>query len=213
MSEFTSGILYRSKDINRVAKYLLEAPCSYKTHTLNERWNVFCLEDSFLQQASTRKFLLEITEVPLLYFLHAGDHGWGYSIYYNKEMTCHVLLDYELEYSLAKKTVKKRFPLKNDIHAVVKSEWTSAFEEVRQSSEYHQALAEALSSASPDHLKLFGLEDKLITEIKSILSISWLTEGKNLCNAVDKFKGLLGIREMEWISYNYLEENFSTKTS
>lgn len=213
MSEFTSGILYRSKDINRIAKYLLEAPCHYKTHTLNEGWNVFCLEDSFLQQESTRKFLLEITEVPLLYFLHAGDHGWGYSIYSNKEMTCHVLLDYGLEYSLAKKTVKKRFPLKKDIHTFVKSEWTSAFEEVRQSSEYHQALAESLSSARPDQFKLFGLEDKLISEIKSILSISWLTEGENLCNAVDEFKGLLGIREMEWISYNYLDKKSLTKTS
>lgn len=213
MSEFTSGILYKSRDTDQVAKYLLEVPCQYKISTLNKGWNVFCLEDGFLQQESTRKFLLGITEVPLLYFLHAEDHGWGYSIYFNNEMTCNVLLDYELEYSMAKKTIKKKFPLEKDIHSIAQPEWTSAFEEVRQSSEYHQALTESLASARPDYFKLFGLEDKSISEVKSILHVSWLIKGENLYQAVDKFKNILGITEMEWISYHYLDEEFLTKTS
>lgn len=204
MSEFTSGILYKSKDTGRVADYLLEAPCPYRTSILNEGWNVFCLEDSFLQQEPTRKFLLGIAEVPLVYFLHARDHGWGYSIYFNHELKCSVLIDYELEYSMAKRRIKKRFPLEKDIHAITQSEWTSAYAEVRQSNEYHQALAESLSSACPDQFKLFGLDDKSISEIKSILDTSWLTEGENLYQAVDTFKGILGIREMEWVSYHYL---------
>lgn len=214
MSEITAGILYKNKDAEKVGRYLLEAPCRYKIRILNETWSVFCLEDSFLQQEPTRKFLLGIGEVPLLYFLHAEHHGWGYSIYFNKEIRCNVLIDYGLEYSLAKNIILQRLPREKDIHAIARSKWTSAFEEVRQSSEYRQALAESLSSACPDNFRLFGLEDRSISEIKSILSVSWLTEGGNLHEAVNKFKDILGIREMEWISYHYPDGDLlSKKTS
>lgn len=213
MSEFTASILFKSADKKQITGHLLEAPCRYKTLNLNERWQAFYLEDAFLQQESTRKFLLGITGIPLLYFLHAADHGWGYSIYFNKKIICNALLDYGLEYSMAKKIIKKRFPLVKEILNVAQEEWRSACEEVRQSSEYCQALVESLSSSHPEYFKLFDLEDKTILELKSILNASWLTERENLCRAMDKFRDTLGIREMEWGCYQYLDQECLCKTS
>lgn len=99
MSDFTYGNLIRSEDTELAKKYL--PPDSYLIK-LNSKWVCMLSEDDkYFNEMSNKTFsanILELsTHIPILFFAHPEDHGFGYAILKDKQKISTLYVDYEAD--------------------------------------------------------------------------------------------------------------------
>lgn len=212
MSEFTAGLLYLNEDAEQIDLQLDGLEYITDHDVLNDRWNVAILTLDAWQalaepggrNASTVRLILAVSrQAPLLFFYNAEDHGWGYRLYHRGEETARFDLSYEADYYLAEAALRRAHP-GQDVHDVCSGEaWEAAQNEARQSEAYLTQLRNGIAHAQPEAFRAFGLTDDAIAELRSLLSEASLMEalrGDNFQEPAERFKTLLEIEEMSWLS-------------
>lgn len=97
MSDFTYGNLIRSENKELAKQYL--APDAYLIN-LNSKWVCMLSEDDkYFTEISDKTFsdnILELsTHIPILFFAHPEDHGFGYAILKDKKKISTLYVNYE----------------------------------------------------------------------------------------------------------------------
>ena len=83
MSEFTAGVLYLARQAAEVEKALRATGVRHVIEALNSKWKVALTADQFLTDDQTVGAVAHVSRVgPLLFFMNAEDHGWGYTVYH-----------------------------------------------------------------------------------------------------------------------------------
>jgi hypothetical protein len=168
------------------------AGSTYKLMQLNDHWSVALAPDfESLSEASVA--------APILYFQHAGDHGWAYAIDYQGETLAEMEISFEASFYLAVEQWEQAYPDKDPY-----DDETGAFAQMVESAEasdaYREIQTQEVANANVEQFRLFGLDDGAITELGRLLAPDW--QGSPF-DRVAQFKELLGIPEMSWVSYEY----------
>lgn len=213
MSEFSVGLLYLNEDAEQIDPQLDGLEYITDHDVLNDRWNVVILtldawqalaEPGGRDAPTVREPILAVSrQAPLLFFCNAEDHGWGYRLYHRGEETARFDLSYEADYYLAEAALRRAHP-GQDVHDVCSGEeWEVAQTQARQSEAYLTQLRNGIANARSEAFRAFGLTDDAIAELRSLLSEASLIEalaGDNFQEPAERFKTLLDIEEMSWLS-------------
>ena len=96
MSEFTAAVLYRPRYAAQVAHAPGIDDFVKEDDELNAHWRYLLLRDPFLVEPPQIEWLFQLSQtVPLLYYYHAEDHGWGYRIFKDGTEVARLDVDYE----------------------------------------------------------------------------------------------------------------------
>ncbi|WP_139490154.1 hypothetical protein [Brevibacillus dissolubilis] len=216
MSEFTTGVLYPRKYETKALPYLQEARKPYFHKNLNEEWNVFFLQDEWIETAETLQFLLELSSkyVPLMWFHDAEDSGWGFRLFDGGAEVTSATISYSLDIEMAEAEMLRRYPdmdlseeiLHND---EVRVEYEDVLDQVVHSERFRQEVLKGISRFRPQAFsRIIG--QKQIQQLRSLFDVNLLadfdedTGSSLLYDSVDLFKEILGIEEMIWVNYTYL---------
>ncbi|MHB8921467.1 MAG: hypothetical protein ACYC3N_10635 [Halothiobacillus sp.] len=216
MSEFTAGLLYHSANDDKLAPLLDELGFINDHDVLNDAWHVATLDIDACTALSTPENngwpdeqgvhaqLLGLSRAaPLLFFYNAEDHGWGYRILSQGRETARFDLNYEADYQIAEGLLKASHP-GQDIHQVCTGEeWEVAHQQARANAAYLAQLRQGRAAANQMQFSVFGIPKTTLAELDTLLSESSLLAalaGEEFHDPVERFKLLLGIEEMSWLS-------------
>ncbi|AIG28064.1 hypothetical protein GOP56_11520 [Brevibacillus sp. 7WMA2] len=216
MSEFTTGVLYPRRYESKLIKQLPDSKQPYFHKRLNDEWNVFFLEDEWVQTAETLQYLLDLSKlgVALLWFHDAEDSGWGFRLFEGGYEVSSATISYILDMELAEIEMKRRYPDLIDPDDYMKEEdlrkeYDELIDTIITSQIYRQEVQKGLSRCKPQLFRSF-LSPKQIQQLHSLfdtnilVEIDYETGSSLLYDSVDLFKEILGIEEMMWVNYSYL---------
>ncbi|WP_232698262.1 hypothetical protein [Brevibacillus daliensis] len=216
MSEFTTGVLYPIRYENKMITYLQALTQPYFHKRLNEDWNVFFLEDEWVEMAETLYSLLALSKkgISLLWFHDAEDSGWGFRLFEGGYEVSSATISYTLDVELAEAEMKRRYPtlIMFDEHhedEKLRREYEEIADSITHTHQYRQEVEKGLLRCKPQAFRTF-LSAKQVQQLHSLLDSSLLAEtdvetGSSLLyDSVDLFKEILGIEEMMWVNYSYL---------
>lgn len=215
MSEFTFGLLYRGAAADKLDPLLDDLAFVNDHDVLNDAWHVATLDmdacamltqagEAWPDELGIRAQLLDVSRTaPLLFFYNAEDHGWGYRLIHQGKEVARFDLNYEADYPIAEGLLKAAHP-SQDIHQCCTSdEWEAAHQKARASEAYLTQLREGRACANPVQFAVFGMSKETLAELDTQLSESSLLstlEGEGFQDPVERFKVILGIEEMRWLS-------------
>jgi hypothetical protein len=220
MSEFTFGLLYRRQDADALDPLLDDVDFVNDHDSLDDDWHVATLDleavsvlfepqqDDWPEEVLQTKrvvvgALLSLSQTaPLLFFYNAEDHGWGYRLFHQGQECARFDLNYEADYQIAEAILHATHP-GDDIHRVCSSEaWEAAHRQARESDAWLVQLREGSAQAHPERFAVFGLSPETIASMSDLLSEPSLKDalsGEDFHEPVERFKTLLGIKEMRWL--------------
>lgn len=182
MSEFTVGTLFLSRDCSSVEHALKATGLPHIVRALTPRWSVFLTPDEWLFLPETQAAVRHISEeAPLLHFSHAEDHGWSFRLFHGGR---------------ERAAFSEHYP------------WDPHHDLLVGEDDPHDAPA----APGADQLVYFRLLD---LEPAAVESLGALLAGPSELDRppagrADCFRRLLGISEMEWISYRYAASEGTT---
>lgn len=197
MSEFTAGnlILHSNKQAltEYQPKYIEE---------LNDNWIVFMTEDTYVSDGVPESIFAISEKIPVLYFYNFEDHGWGYSIVHQSEITACLNVSYETEFTLLVHLAAERYPEEEDpIELIFSPEGNAILEELtlelQRSDQLAVALDKQFENRNVDQFKLFQVSDEQIDRLAAILHTEYFISAKH--QLVEEFKDILNLTEMSWI--------------
>ena len=98
---------------------------------------------------------------------------------------------------------EQRFPGIDIVQHETEPEITAIRDEVLNSRAYLEAAAEQFNYLNLQQFKLFGTSPNAIAELEKVLTVENYLNPQYLIRQVEEFKRLVGISEMEWVSYRY----------
>jgi len=214
MSEFTNGLLFLKLNLE-TAKQITEESIGqvydYIIHDVNNKWSVVLVENFGIDMSTPRfqKWLMEMSdEFPILFFDHAEDHGWSHRLINTSSITSSVDVRYELEWSLVYDLLEKRHPeLAGDPGRLFDAEdLPPLYAQVRKSTEYDIAIANMYKDYHPQAFTVFGITTRQVKHLDDSISIeAFKASYKSMKQQVDKFREILDLEEVSWMSYRYLK--------
>jgi hypothetical protein len=213
MSEFTLGILTRAKHREAVAGALTEADLTFKQRDLHPDWTAFFLADEWDEQATTTALEQASRRAPVLSFMNAEDHGWGYRLWRMGHEVAALFVSYELEFQVAQELFAERYPGEDPFASDESvSKWMAIRQEMQQSERLTTAAKEQYQRANPAAFGALDLTPEQIEELKMVLNPAWRSED-GAWGQAERFKEILGITEMTWLSYEHADaEIFRQRT-
>lgn len=178
MSEFTYGNIIRIVDMPKLLGIL---PIGTPTIKLNQNWCAFFTSEDGEFVASEQLKTLSIY-CPILYFTNLEDHGWGFEVFQGGECISNLQVLYEL--------------------------LDGNFEEMMvEYDEVEAPILEGYMNQNPnaEAFRVFGLNDEQIKSIEELLIGHLGFDDDDEFVAVEKFKELLGIEEMNWIRHDRID--------
>jgi hypothetical protein len=203
MSEFTEGILFLSENVSVIEPeaHIFQP---FLIQQLNDKWtglfreysNIFQLKEG-LKQLSNR--------VPLLYFQHPADHGWGYNIFTEGQEVASVYVSYELDFQMMMDIIEARYS-DDPVPFWIENEeiGRQIRAEVEGPEAYHQAVARQYENRNVQAFQAFGFDETTIKSLEEVITPTYFLEKR--LGQVEAFKRLIGIEEMSWMSYKYLSQ-------
>jgi hypothetical protein len=205
MSEFTIGILTRAKHREAVAGALTETGLTYKQRDLNPDWTAFFLADEWDEAVTTTALDRASRRAPVLSFMNAEDHGWGYRLWRMGNEVAALQISYELEFQVAQEIFAERYPGEDPFESDASvSKWMAIREQMQQSDRLTAATKELYQRANPAAFGALDLTPEQIEELKMVLNPAWRGED-GAWGQAERFKEILGIEEMTWLSYEHAD--------
>ena len=213
MSEFTSGLLFLQENRDAVktsAENHLNPVFEYIVHKVNNRWSALLAEDYSNHRIST--LIKEISQdFPVLYFDHAGDHGWSYRLIEAYTVTSSIAVGYELDWHLAYEYLELKYP---DLAGDPKSLFDMVddvpvlYAQLRKSTQYRQAVEEMYENHHPSKFSVFDVSDEQIQRLtKEITAAVYKESHEMMLKQVDSFREILDFEEISWMSYRYVKKS------
>lgn len=81
MSEFTSGLLFLNNNLDKFDKNVKELGLNWQAEGLNNKWLFILMEDEDFAPVPHEKIIELSKQFPILFFINAEDHKWGFRIY------------------------------------------------------------------------------------------------------------------------------------
>jgi hypothetical protein len=211
MSEFTDGLLILKTHLLSAQLSLTDLQHPYIVKNLNERWSVVVFESANPEDEPVHAWILKTShDMPLLYFQHGEDHGWGYKIYAAGDQKASFDVDYGIAEWMTQELAEKHHP-GVDMYGDLSAEAIEGFyAQVHASDDYSQRIAAQYAAPGLEHFALFGLSPEAITELRDILRPQRYEGRVEGFSQVEAFQKVLGIEEMSWMSYHYLSRPDNT---
>ncbi|GEM_PF-2031776 len=210
MSEFTSGNLLLKKNRNVLERK--ERNKDFIIKDINEKWTALFTED-YYDDTEIPNYILDISQqCPVCYFFNYEDHGWGYRIFFNRKELANINISYELEFYTIVEIAQEIYPREEDIIEFLccTEEGKEVYEQIREeivtSDIYINSIRDQFANSNADVFTLFEISEDIIDRFKIILTPEHLLKLESKFELVEEFKKLIGIEEMEWMSFDYLVE-------
>jgi hypothetical protein len=207
MSEFNDGLLVLKSDTALVQAALTNLEHRYIFKNLNEKWSVIMLEQP---DDAARPWVEHYShDFPLLYFYDAEDHGWGYIIFHEGDEKASLEVGYELSYKYWRQIADILYPEgANDGHGDLDIRVSHRIHRlIERSDAYRQEIKDQYTSPKLEAFDVFGVSLDEIDELREIVRPRWYRKRINGLQQVDAFKRVLGIQDMNWMSYHHLSRD------
>jgi len=203
MSDFSVGYFTRDENKEKVYPYLTEGELLIQ---YNDEW-VGKLSALDWEKPQPQTLALS-KEMPLLYVMHAEDHGFSMKILHEEEIKFHFDVSYEVGIELYTETgidlygnnwwedTNKR----EERHQHIRAEWAEQLEQ-------RGLLDHFFSNINAESLKafqVFGISESCLLELSEILTIkNCATDGHQMIYAL---LDCLGLTQFSFVSYNYVSD-------
>lgn len=205
MSEFTSGHLFLSKNLETIKLNTQEEDIILK---LNDKWCVYLYQggDYFDEESDSKASSLS-NKCPILYFYNGEDHGWGYKIYKDDHCISELNINYGKLHDDTMEILQtnSKFKIEDLLIGEVQKLYQEAQNQVIRSDTYRDYVEELFRLNKVDEFNLFEIKKEKIDELRIVLDSDYLLSLDYIQELVQSFKELIDIVEMEWVSYNYAE--------
>lgn len=202
MSEFTAGILFRAVRTAAVEAAVRQYPQPYKVRPLNYRWSALFLADESLKEPASQALVQELSQaVPLLQFINAEDHGWGYAIWHQGGERSSFTFSYDTLYDAAREIAEARGI---GVH-LWSDEGRPYWPEILAAAKGTPEFLSQFEHADVEAFGLFDLPAADLTDLAAVVTPGFADLPDSPWGRVDGFRRALGIEEMAWKSYHYLE--------
>lgn len=213
MSEFTDAVLFLAQHSEKMEQVAENLPQPYLIRMLNQKWGGVFVQDAISERPDFVSWLRESSrQIPFLFFVDAADHGWQYRLFRDGNEVASVHVNYGNDNEILIGLAKARYPEVPDVIWFVYEDseiLESSLEEVENSDGYRQAYRQAVEKQyeqkNVNACSIFGITPDIITELETVLSPEWYLKG--MWDQVVRFKQLLGISELSWMSYHYLADD------
>jgi hypothetical protein len=209
MSEFTAGALFLKKDTSSIQARLQELNMTHILRSINEKWSAFFIPDQFLQNQETLGQLADVSKAaPILYFMNAEDHFWGYELFADGEEGAMFRFNYELLYGMTLALFQKRYPILEESDLWTNPEQEGTYQtlerEVRGTSQYRETFLQQYAMANLDAFEKIGVAAETREALARVITPEF--DGERW-DQVEAFKRLLDLEDMSWLNYDIaLEE-------
>lgn len=177
MSQFTAGTLFLNRDREAILTALAETSLPHMVKELNQAWSVFLTPDEWHFLPDTQAAVRHISETaPLLHFSNAEDHGWSFRL---------------LHGGRERAAFSEHHP------------WDPLRDLLVGEDEPH-SLPTPPSAEELIYFRLLDLPPETVDHLAALLAGAPDCIDQSPGGRVEAFKRLLGIADMEWISYRYL---------
>lgn len=207
MSEFTCGNLILNRDLEAI-----EAFKATKVKKLNDEWSVFFTPRTQERFEEPNEVLDAKSEVPVMYFDHAGDHGWEFAIVKSGKVLSRFGFLYERETMDLIELVERLDPDADAFEDLFMNEGSDQYHakmlEKLYAEKSKQARAEELfANFDLNAFAEFGISAEQSAELERLFRPETFTEEESVLEHVERFKKILGIEEMSWVSSHYEDLN------
>jgi len=209
MSDFTYANLILTKDVELTKGYLETGKylCEF-----NDKWSLLLTsEDSFFDSRgdlNVKDWFYALSEkIPILYFHHPEDHGFGFSILHNRKCVSSLLIEYGYLTSANTLAIK----LAEELYG--KDEgfdyWHEDFgkelgKQVIETNYRDKYIHQILSNTNLDNFKLFEFSDEVIDNLKKLLIWENVANIEYLSDIAENFMSIIGIQDLRFTNYGYL---------
>ncbi len=206
MSEFTDGILFLARHLPQAEEVVSTIGQPYILRSLTDKWGVIFPNMDNMLREEFRSWLMKASErLPLLFFEHPEDHGWGYQVFNGGKQTASLHVSYETAYHLARELAETRYPASFDVHALSHEIWDELYEAVYQSASYAKAIRQQYQNRNFGALAVFDISASVIDSLEKTISAEDILHNRSgMLEQVQYFKQQLGIETLSWMSYHYL---------
>lgn len=204
MSEFTSGNLYQKS--SELEALLKASKADYYLRELNEKWNVFFLEDDWLKNEESIELLMRLSNTqPILHFEYAEDHGWRYIVFDQGKEIGSFVNNYDRLDALIWMLAEEKYPDvdPNDV-LYLGSDSQERYNALKEEAEASMSSETMFDKCNVESFSLFDSDENVMRDLKKLFSYEEY-QSKNIQVDVDRFKNLLGLNDLNWMSYRYLE--------
>jgi hypothetical protein len=203
MSEYTAGILFLKPHSEQIDQGMRHFSKPYFLQVLNATWDALFIEDEWLREPSTVEMIKALSYIaPLLRFIHPRDEGWGYMIFQQGEMIADVYENRELSFVMALEIGEQRYSVSDEFF--LDPRFPAILAEVEQSPEYQTAFRAQFKNRNVAAFQLFGMGPEITDKLDELLSGDATSD---TFERTHQFKELIGITEMEWKSYHYIDRD------
>lgn len=218
MSDFSAACLVQSKYREAAEKHLDKG--SYLIR-LNEEWLCLLSERDLAGDIHTFSFTelqIELSQlIPVMLFRDAEDHGADFNILYGGKIVSSFSLEYGFEENRKYMIMEDLFGFDDYMHATEEEREEMlrkadlVYSEKR--GEYEMELEAEFHAIYPENFKLFGFNKEKLDRISALLTIeNYQTLKKREDCIIEhimirKFKEILGIGELEWTAWGYVDRN------
>lgn len=208
MSEFTEGILLLKKHQPLAERAVQELQERHLLRVLNEKWLVLLVQHLNIQGAGLRTWVIKHSHhFPMLHFVYAEDHGWGYNVFANGELSAHLFVSYEIREKMWLELAEELLPDEDDVVGHLRTNCIAVcsllYKEVESSKEYQEKVKAQYHAANPKAFTVFDLPEEAITQLREILTGDYYL-ALTRSSQVGVFQRILDIDEMHWMAYRYV---------
>lgn len=199
MRGFAGGVLFRPGEKASAERRCRETGLVCSLRDLNSGWSVCFPEDGWLDDSRTVDALRAISaELPLLYFYHAENLGWGYRLFHRGSEQASVAVDFDLLDEMALLAFEAQHP-ELDPHSHQGEILIDLIvDRTRRSPEYRDALLAQFANVRPEEFRRLGADALTVARLTALLSPDWTGFETDPAAQVREFQRLLNIAEMSW---------------
>ena len=205
MSDYTWGVLFLKPNLRPVEQQIQGFVLPFIVRELNDKWGALFVEGDKYEYPPVSPKILEISrEIPLLFFQHPEDHGWGYALCNGGAVIALLWVAYDLGWNMTLELAQQRYPEVEDYFGGEFYPWQELMDEVLASDAYRNECIQQYSYLNLKELQIFGLSAADIKMLEEAISPDTCFNWESLHAQSQVFKEVLGIKEMSWMSYRYL---------
>ncbi|WP_143536063.1 hypothetical protein [Saccharibacillus sp. O23] len=203
MSEFTSGNLILNRNLEAV-----EAFRPTKVKTLNDEWSVFFTSRTENRFEEPNEVLDAKSDVPVMRFDNAEDHGWEFAIVKSGKVLSRFGFLYEQETMDLVELVERLDPDADPFEDLFMNEESDQYraemlEKLYAEKSKQARLEELFADFDLNAFAEFGISAEQSAELERLFRPETFAEEDSVFEHVERFKKILGIEEMSWVSSRY----------
>lgn len=198
MSEFTAGNVIPKDHLEEVQRQFPEA----KVSSLNDKYDLFLTEESLTEKVPSAYLELS-AQLPILHFYNAEDHGWGYRLLDQGEVAASFDYSYWIDDNLFRELAEQRYP-DEEPYELPQDIQNAIYAEIPHLEAYKKNYSEQFDNPGLQRFAVLGIDPQVL---EPIFAAALAEEYKDLFEFVERFKEALGIEKMEWVNYDYEDED------